>query len=270
MLDYLINEDGTSIAYWLILPIISMFSIGIISGTAMLFAMMWPKIDTNTQTFTWKLISNSMINYYISVFIASLMFSISYYNNNIIFEEPSIVFCDPSKIIRILIEPIFLTIFINDLQMYIFHRMVHSKHVWLHKQHHEYTQPCSIYHNIYQDYLEGLILSTTSLWPIAYVPVTIYGLLIYLFYIAFFVQLNHSGRKVFIPFVYHWLYHYVHHQKYVYNFCEYTYLWDWIFGTLCMELPSSPNQEVSHKPKSLQNILPWYYLSSDKPRYKSN
>jgi len=130
---------------------------------------------------------------------------------------------------------ILLLIAFYDLQTYILHYASHHTHPWLKKMHaihHEYNMPNSIIAGLYGDSFELFLITSFALWPPCVFKVSIPAMCIYLWITAFFAQMNHSGKKVVIPFIYTYKYHYNHHKFRNCNYCEHLMLWDYLFGTL--------------------------------------
>eukprot|EP00762_Andalucia_godoyi_P005836 ANDGO_06897.mRNA.1 C-5 sterol desaturase len=123
-----------------------------------------------------------------------------------------------------------------DLQVYIIHKVSHKSRLLyrlVHAWHHENSLPCGFLDGIYGDAFEGSLISVFALWPMCVFRFTSSGTALYVMYIAITVQLNHSGRKVEIP----WLFytarmHFYHHQRRIVNYAEHLPIWDWLFGTL--------------------------------------
>lgn len=121
-----------------------------------------------------------------------------------------------------------------DLQTYIFHRTSHHYGPLkkMHAIHHEYNMPNGVISSVYGDVLENIIIVIFALWPLSVFMLPIGAVLGYLSVIVFFVQFNHSGKKVVIPGVYTYIFHYNHHKYRTCNYCEHSMVWDWLFGTL--------------------------------------
>jgi sterol desaturase/sphingolipid hydroxylase (fatty acid hydroxylase superfamily) len=66
----------------------------------------------------------------------------------------------------------------------------------MHAQHHEFHTPNNTFAGIYGDAFESALIAFFALWPLMIIKTQITAIVIFLFIIGFFVQLNHSGRKV--------------------------------------------------------------------------
>ena len=102
----------------------------------------------------------------------------------------------------------------------------------MHAQHHEYKIPNTPLAGIYGDTLESALIAHFAFWPVLVFPTSYGALAIFAFIISFAVQLNHSGRRIEIPYLYTTRFHLAHHALRRCNFAEHTCVWDWLFGTL--------------------------------------
>lgn len=126
-----------------------------------------------------------------------------------------------------------------DLQSWCFHYSGHHvRFLWkhVHSLHHEIPLPNSPLAGIYGDALESFIVACFAFWmPVVFASyISFGGLFLFAMMISFLVQLNHSGHRIDIPWIFSTRFHLAHHVKYNVNFAEHTALWDWLFGTLYM------------------------------------
>lgn len=126
-----------------------------------------------------------------------------------------------------------------DLQSWCFHYSGHRvRFLWkhIHSLHHENALPNSPLAGIYGDALESFVIAGFAFWmPVAFASCINFGaLFLFAMIISVFVQLNHSGHRIDVSWIFSTRFHLAHHVKYNVNFAEHTALWDWLFGTLYM------------------------------------
>ena len=149
----------------------------------------------------------------------------------------------------------YLMLVFNDLMYYLYHRAVHRWRClsWLHRMHHEISEPNdNFYHAYYIHPMESIISVQIGFTPLMVVPrIGMGALLIYGLLAPNVGQLNHVGRWMRFP----WFFsdspqvsgvggalkawrplstspdHHVHHYFPDKNFGEYSNLFDLVFGT---------------------------------------
>ena len=125
---------------------------------------------------------------------------------------------------------------IYDGQIYVFHRLEHEipfLYRVFHKQHHENDFPSSVFDGAYGDTLEAQIIAAFAMWPVLVLPVPFTVQVFFMSFVAFMVQINHSGHHIKIWWLNYDSYsHLLHHQKRLCNYGEHTWVWDWLCGTL--------------------------------------
>lgn len=206
------------------------------------FANCWPPIPAREKELQRMnradysdMVRNNLLMWIANSVTTGISINILYYNNfgdiychGNIESSPAMFMC------RTFLE-VLLLILNYDLWTYLFHRACHTNkflYRWLHAQHHENSFPNNFWMSIYGDYLEGNTIACFAMSGLFLFRVWLGSALIFLFYITFFVAVNHSGRAVTIPYFYSAYYHHIHHREQKYNFTEHLPLWDFIFGTL--------------------------------------
>lgn len=128
-----------------------------------------------------------------------------------------------------------IMLFCYDAPIYLFHRLCHrSKWLYyqIHYQHHEYNNPNSPLASIYGDFIEGVIITFFAIGQLFYLSAPVESYLLFLGLVSILAQLNHSGRRVEISYLYNSRFHYYHHKYRRYNFAEHLPILDWLGGTL--------------------------------------
>lgn len=206
------------------------------------FANFWPPIlhpkerEThmmNRANFN-NMVQNNILNWIANAFATGACVNILYYDNlaNVYLHGNG---KSPAHFAGQILLEVVLLILNYDLWTYMFHRACHSNKFlfrWLHAQHHENSFPNNFWMSIYGDFLEGSTIACFAMSGLFFFRVWLGSALLFLFYITFFVAVNHSGRAVKIPYFYSAYYHNIHHREMKYNFTEHLPLWDYIFGTL--------------------------------------
>ena len=149
-----------------------------------------------------------------------------------------------------------------DLQIYVFHRLCH-RFKWMyrhiHKQHHENVAPSGVYDSIYGDAFEGTLVASFAICQMMIFKLPCSSVALFLILISVFVQFNHSGRKVEIPYIYTARFHHYHHLRYKVNFAEHLMIWDYLFGTLFLPESYAWKRVPWHQQKIINTLN---YISS--------
>lgn len=213
------------------IPSITFSSIALAWGAQMFATKFWDPISVNTESAN-KPSQNIIVNYAINTTIVGILgtiMNITALNNDTLYLEDITLF----NITKELLIVIALTL-LYDLQTYIYHRASHNLPVLkkMHAIHHEYNIPNGIIAGLYGEIIESTIVASFAMWPISVFHLPLVSVAIYFFIITWFVQLNHSGRKVVIPYLYTYKYHYNHHKLRNCNYCEHLPIYDYLFRTL--------------------------------------
>ncbi|KAG2389221.1 hypothetical protein C9374_014621 [Naegleria lovaniensis] len=239
-------DSGSTLHYWLLVPLLLTLTSMFITILAQTCAhWFWDEIELK-PLYKNRPKSNSILYYVLNHSMAALLTSFCivytrYYGS--LYEDFDIWqnVCSFSKmfetcmyLVQVLLCVLFMMI-LYDLLVYLFHRTCHSHptlYSLLHKQHHENNSPRGILDAIYGDAWESTIIAFFSCGQMMFFPFPISSVVVFLFVISFFVQWNHSGRKIVIPYIYNFEYHAAHHRYFKVNFSEHVMLWDYLFGTL--------------------------------------
>jgi sterol desaturase/sphingolipid hydroxylase (fatty acid hydroxylase superfamily) len=151
------------------------------------------------------------------------------------FPDPSpLLLWLPSELVVVLCRVV-ANVHTYDFCIYWYHRGAHVlRGTWLHrshKMHHLNNKPCSFWHSIYGDLIEGFAIGVFAHGTVMGWPISAPAALLFYSYIGLFVSLNHIGRDINIPFLYSSRFHQNHHIFRNCNFCEHTPVWDCLFGT---------------------------------------
>ncbi|EFC46978.1 C-5 sterol desaturase [Naegleria gruberi] len=237
--DYGLLESGPTMNYWIWVPTVLFLASMAVSVLSQWFSYLWPAVEYKKQ-FKNKTTHYVLLSYAVNHFLSALLttFTIAYaryygscYESNI-FEMS---FLEMSKYIITVLWCVAQQVLIYDFLIYVFHRSCHVNkwmYIHIHKWHHENNTPRGICDGIYGDAFEGTLVAYFAVGQMMFFSLPVSSICLFLLYISFFVQLNHSGRKVKIPYFYSFKAHAVHHRHFKYNFSEHIPLWDYLFGTL--------------------------------------
>jgi len=240
-INHFLPEAGPTKDYWLIfIPLFSFISMSI-SLLAQQIACLWDKIEPDENKIrnrpSWNVPFLWLINHISISTIAVLVVAWSRYNDNV-YEEDVLLMTIPQALMYILkvLLWVIVMVLIYDLLIYILHRASHYWkwiYIYIHRRHHENINPRSAFEGIYGDPFEGIIVGCFAICQMIVLPAPYSAFFLFLGLISLFVQFNHSGRKVELPFLFYTArYHHYHHKYFKVNFAEHFILWDYLFGTL--------------------------------------
>jgi sterol desaturase/sphingolipid hydroxylase (fatty acid hydroxylase superfamily) len=241
------TKDGVTRLYWLVtltgFPILSM----VVSISATYFATFFEPFSKD-MTAAARVMnnprSNRVLNWVANHTIAGVGTAVTFaycLKNDRVWDANvlDLNITDCVKHFGVVCAWIAVMVVIYDFQTYWLHRAEHGfkwLYNWMHEMHHQNKFPNNAIDGIYGDMLEGFTIGCFAFWQICVFPAPFSASLSFLLFLAFFVQLNHSGHQVSIPWLaYNSRLHLLHHQKGVVNFAEHTPIWDWLFGTLCTD-----------------------------------
>lgn len=211
----------------LVIPVFTLASVLLAQLSQSFAGLFWDDINLKTDHAN-KPSLNPEWNFWVNNLLVGIISSQLIFPQNMYIEDLTLsnIFMDMSLVLGLTL--------LYDLQTYIFHRASHTYSFLkkMHAVHHEFNMPNSIIAGLYGDNIELIIITIFALWPLTIIPLPIGAVMTYLFLITFFVQLNHSGKKVSIPYIYTYKYHYNHHRLRNCNYCEHLMICDRIFGTL--------------------------------------
>ena len=240
--DWGLTESGPTTHYWLVVPTTLTLSSMLITVMAQAFSCMWGEIELKPR-YKNKPKSSSVGYYILNHSMASLLasFIIIYTKFHGTLYESNVFEMDITQltlyIVKVLLW-VLIQVVIYDFFIYIFHRTCHinkTLYKYVHMQHHENNSPRSVLDAIYGDALESTIIAFFAVGQMMVFPMPVSSVVLFLFLISFFVQINHSGRKVKIPLLYTYELHTAHHRYFKVNFAEHLMLWDFVFGTINLQ-----------------------------------
>ncbi|EFC41342.1 C-5 sterol desaturase-like protein [Naegleria gruberi] len=232
-------ESGPTFNYWIYVPIGLTLASMLISVMAQYFSYFWPTIEIKPQfknKTTHYVFLSYCVNHSLAAILTTCVAAYTYYYGSCY--ESNIFSMEPFEMMCYLMNVMWCTlqqVLIYDFLIYAFHRSCHTNkwmYIHIHKWHHENNTPNGVCDAIYGDAFEGTLVAYFGVGQMMFFSLPASSICLFLFLISFFVQLNHCGRKVRIPYVYTYKFHAVHHRHFKWNFAEHLPVWDFLFGTM--------------------------------------